>query len=76
LFINFKTSFLYSEFQVNWYLAKLECRYKGMELVSIESREEQEALVIGLGAHFSLFVFINVSFWHIFATKKSSNTFL
>jgi len=36
-------------FQADWYFAKLECKVKGMELVSIESEEEQNVLVQIIG---------------------------
>lgn len=31
-------------FKADWYLAKINCRLEGMELVSIETRGEQEAI--------------------------------
>jgi hypothetical protein len=37
------------QFQADWYFAKLECKVKGMELVSIESAEEQDVLAINIG---------------------------
>lgn len=44
----FATNFFH-QFQADWYLAKEDCKVKGMELISIESMEEQNALVNQIG---------------------------
>jgi hypothetical protein len=35
--------------KVDWYMAKIDCSLKGMELVSIESPEEQYQIEIAIG---------------------------
>jgi hypothetical protein len=52
-------------FQVDWYLAKLECKVKGMELISIESQEEQDALATTIGAPLYT-VTQNIAHFHVF----------
>jgi hypothetical protein len=37
------------EHKVDWYMAKIECSLKGMELVSIESKEEQIEIEDAIG---------------------------
>jgi len=38
--------------KLDWYMAKIECALSEMELVSIESQEEQEAIVKEIGLIF------------------------
>jgi hypothetical protein len=40
----FNTDLLDCLFKADWYLAKINCRLEGMELVSVETKEEQEAI--------------------------------
>jgi hypothetical protein len=35
--------------KVDWYLAKIECSLKGMDLVSIETEEEQSEIEAAIG---------------------------
>jgi hypothetical protein len=38
-----------AEKKVDWYLAKIECSLKGMQLVSIETPEEQFEIEAAIG---------------------------